>query len=95
MIHSKKISKLYQHVSSQDEGLDEIKTDIRLEKGVPHRHLRSIMEELIKSADKYIRMASSLTVGAGAGKSKLDKHRLKACKMHMVSLKLRNIDSYI
>ena len=34
--------------------------------------------------DTYTKMAASMTVGAGSGKTKLDKHRLKSCKANIV-----------
>lgn len=58
---------------------------IKDEHELSHRRLRGVMEEFEGGVDEYMRHASLLGVGSGAGKTNLDRHRLNYCKNTLVS----------
>ena len=70
----------------QDENLEEVRIGIKGESRNVHRKLRAALAELCAGCDTYTKMSSNLTIGAGSGKTKLDKHRLRSCKSHIVSV---------
>ena len=58
---------------------------IRNNDSLAHRRLKGTMDVLFQNCDTYLSVWPSLQAGAGAGKTKLDRHRLKTCKTHIVS----------
>ena len=57
---------------------------LREEHDSSHRRLRGVLGEFTAAIATYLRLAQSLTVGSGSGKTKLDKFRLKMCKTQLV-----------
>ena len=53
-----------------------------------HRRLRGVLGEFTGAIGSYLRLLGNLGVGAGSGKTKLDKFRLKMCKNQMVGVKM-------
>jgi len=49
------------------------------------------MDVLLQNCDAYLRLCVSLQAGAGAGKTKLDRYRLKTCRNHVVSFTDRTV----
>jgi hypothetical protein len=49
-----------------------------------HRRLRGVIEEFERGIDDYMRHVPLMGVGAGAGKTNLDRHRLNYCKNTLV-----------
>jgi len=58
---------------------------LRNSDSLAHRRLRGTMDVLLQNCDAYIGLYASLQAGSGAGKTKLDRYRLKTCKNHVVS----------
>ena len=50
---------------------------------------------VFSGCDVYMRMVSSLSVGAGSGKTKLDKHRIKSCEAQIVSYYFIKLESFL
>ena len=69
----------------QHDGLVDVKEMLRSSDPLTHRRLRGTMEVLLTNSDTYLGLYASLHAGSGAGKTKLDRYRLKTCKNHVVS----------
>lgn len=54
--------------------------------GGPEAHLRHVLEELSVGCTKYVQLNKSSSSSPGAGKTKLDKERMKLCQREIVSL---------
>lgn len=54
--------------------------------------LRTTLEELASSCLKYISITKENLTGAGSGKTKLDKERMKLCQREIVIKPSNNID---
>lgn len=69
---------------SQEEALHE--TGVLLEDEDPKAEvkLKSTLEELASGCLKYVAIAKNSSSGAGSGKTKLDKERMKLCQREMV-----------
>ncbi|ELU05062.1 hypothetical protein CAPTEDRAFT_184805 [Capitella teleta] len=63
-----------------EEGLEDTGQMIKNDHELSHRRLRGVIEEFEHGLDDYMRHAPLLGVGAGAGKTNLDRHRLNFCK---------------
>jgi len=69
----------------QYDGLTDVKEMLRSSDPLAHRRLKGTMDILIKNCDAYLTIHASLLAGSGAGKTKLDRYRLKTCKNYVVS----------
>ena len=74
--------------------MEDISQMLRSEHELTHRRLRAVLEEMEQGAEEYMRLSSSIGVGAGAGKTALDRHRVKYCRNHMVRL-LSKLDTLL
>jgi len=62
-----------------------VKEMLKIEDPLAHRRLKGTLDVVVQHCDEYIRMFPTLKAGAGAGKTYLDKHRMKACRKFVVS----------
>jgi hypothetical protein len=70
----------------QEEGLSEVHSLSELEDPNAEKVLRSILEELSISCSRFVSITKGNGSGAGLGRTKLDKERLKLCQREIVSL---------
>lgn len=61
---------------------------IKCEDPLAHRRLKGTMDVFLQHCDEYLRMYPGLQTGAGAGKTALDKHRMKSCRAFLVIILL-------
>ena len=59
---------------------------IKVDHESSHRRLRGVLGEFTAAIGNYLRLAGNLGIGAGSGKTKLDKFRMKMCKNQLVGL---------
>ena len=69
----------------QEEGLSEVHSLSELEDPNAEKMLRSVLEELSISCARFVSITKGNGSGAGMGKTKLDKERLKLCQREIVS----------
>jgi len=69
----------------QEEGLSEVHSFSELEDPNAEKMLRSVLEELSISCARFVSITKGNGSGAGMGKTKLDKERLKLCQREIVS----------
>lgn len=69
----------------QEEGLSEVHSLSELEDPNAEKMLRSVLEELSISCSRFVSITKGNGSGAGMGKTKLDKERLKLCQREIVS----------
>lgn len=77
-------------LSKQEEGLHE--TNLLIENDDPKAEvrLRSSLEELASGCLKYVAITKNSLAGAGSGKTKLDRERMKLCQREIVRGKCLN-----
>jgi hypothetical protein len=69
----------------QEEGLSEVHSLSELEDPNSEKMLRSVLEELSISCSRFVSITKGNGSGAGLGRTKLDKERLKLCQRETVS----------
>ncbi|RXN06259.1 otoferlin isoform X5 [Labeo rohita] len=67
-----------------EEGLNDVQEIIKTEKAYPERRLRGVLEELSTSCSRFVTLANKDQ--NLAGRTKLDKERLKSCMREMESM---------
>ncbi|XP_037541805.1 otoferlin [Nematolebias whitei] len=67
-----------------EEGLNDVQEIIKTEKAFPERRLRGVLEELSVGCSKYVTLANKDV--NQAGRTKLDRERLKSCMREMDSM---------
>ncbi|XP_031437276.1 otoferlin isoform X3 [Clupea harengus] len=67
-----------------EEGLNDVQEIIKTEKAYPERRLRGVLEELSTGCSRYITLANKDQ--SQAGRTKLDRERLKSCMREMESM---------
>jgi len=72
-------------IAVQNDGLTDVKEMLRSSDPLTHRRLKGAMDVLMQNCDTYLALHASLMAGSGAGKTKLDRYRLKTCKNYVVS----------
>ena len=55
------------------------------DEGQPERKLKEVLEQLLASCNEYLDTARTAFAGSTAGKTRLDKERLKLCAREIVS----------
>jgi hypothetical protein len=70
----------------QEEGLSEVHSLSELEDPNVEKMLRAVLEEMSISCARFVSITKGNGSGAGMGKTKLDKERLKLCQREIVSL---------
>uniref|UniRef100_A0A7N9AXD5 Otoferlin a n=1 Tax=Mastacembelus armatus TaxID=205130 RepID=A0A7N9AXD5_9TELE len=71
-------------VSQQEEGLNDVQEIIKTEKAFPERRLRGVLEELSVGCSRFVALANKDV--NQAGRTKLDRERLKSCMREMDSM---------
>uniref|UniRef100_A0A8C9XW07 Otoferlin a n=1 Tax=Sander lucioperca TaxID=283035 RepID=A0A8C9XW07_SANLU len=71
-------------VSGQEEGLNDVQEVIKTEKAFPERRLRGVLEELSVGCSRFVTLANKDV--NQAGRTKLDRERLKSCMREMDSM---------
>uniref|UniRef100_A0A668ACF7 Otoferlin a n=1 Tax=Myripristis murdjan TaxID=586833 RepID=A0A668ACF7_9TELE len=71
-------------VSAQEEGLNDVQEIIKTEKAFPERRLRGVLEELSTGCSRFVTLANKDV--SQAGRTKLDRERLKSCMREMDSM---------
>uniref|UniRef100_A0A4W6ERT2 Otoferlin a n=1 Tax=Lates calcarifer TaxID=8187 RepID=A0A4W6ERT2_LATCA len=71
-------------VSLQEEGLNDVQEVIKTEKAFPERRLRGVLEELSVGCSRFVTLANKDV--NQAGRTKLDRERLKSCMREMDSM---------
>uniref|UniRef100_A0A8D3C139 Otoferlin a n=1 Tax=Scophthalmus maximus TaxID=52904 RepID=A0A8D3C139_SCOMX len=74
----------YFFVPLQEEGLNDVQEVIKTEKAFPERRLRGVLEELSVGCSRFVTLANK-DVNL-AGRTKLDRERLKSCMREMDSM---------
>jgi hypothetical protein len=69
----------------QEEGLSEAHSLSELEDPNAEKLLRSVLEELSICCARFVSIMKGNGSGAGLGRTKLDKERLKLCQREIVS----------
>jgi otoferlin len=69
----------------QEEGLAESNLQIESESVNMEKTLKQTLDDLAFGCGKYLSISRSYTVGAAAGKTKLDRERMKLCIREIVS----------
>lgn len=72
----------YMHV--QEEGLNEVSFLIEDDDPGKEDKLKSVLDELSSSCNRYVNFTKGVGSGQGLGKTKLDKERIKLCLREMV-----------
>lgn len=54
------------------------------EDGSAEKSLKALLEDVSMSCAKYINITKGTSTGAGTGKTKLDKERMKLCQREIV-----------
>ncbi|KAI4500926.1 hypothetical protein M0802_004137 [Mischocyttarus mexicanus] len=67
-----------------EEGLTEIQQ--RIEDQAGEKLLKTVLDELSSSCNRYVGISKSSATGPGVGKTKLDKERMKLCQREMESI---------
>uniref|UniRef100_A0AAZ3P0W1 Otoferlin n=1 Tax=Oncorhynchus tshawytscha TaxID=74940 RepID=A0AAZ3P0W1_ONCTS len=67
-----------------EEGLNDVQEVIKTEKAYPERRLRGVLEELSTGCNRFVTLANKDQ--NQAGRTKLDKERLKSCMREMESM---------
>uniref|UniRef100_A0A4W5L2Q6 Otoferlin a n=1 Tax=Hucho hucho TaxID=62062 RepID=A0A4W5L2Q6_9TELE len=67
-----------------EEGLNDVQEVIKTEKAYPERRLRGVLEELSTGCNRFVTLANKNQ--NQAGRTKLDKERLKSCMREMESM---------
>ncbi|CAB1340033.1 unnamed protein product, partial [Coregonus sp. 'balchen'] len=67
-----------------EEGLNDVQEIIKTEKAYPERRLRGVLEELSTGCNRFVTLANKDQ--NQAGRTKLDKERLKSCMREMESM---------
>ncbi|XP_076129182.1 otoferlin isoform X2 [Alosa pseudoharengus] len=67
-----------------EEGLNDVQEIIKTEKAYPERRLRGVLEELSTGCSRYVTLANKDQ--SQAGRTKLDRERLKSCMREMDSM---------
>uniref|UniRef100_A0A8C4HNE2 Otoferlin a n=1 Tax=Dicentrarchus labrax TaxID=13489 RepID=A0A8C4HNE2_DICLA len=70
--------------SRQEEGLNDVQEIIKTEKAFPERRLRGVLEELSIGCSRFVMLANKDV--NQAGRTKLDRERLKSCMREMDSM---------
>lgn len=70
----------------QEESLHETGSLLENEDARAEVKLRTTLEELASGCMKYVAITKNSLTGAGTGKTKLDKERMKLCEREIVSL---------
>lgn len=72
----------------QEEGLGEVWSLMEEEDGSAERRLREVLEELVAACGQYLTLArgSSSSTTSSAGRTKLDKERMRLCQREIVSV---------
>lgn len=68
----------------QEEGLTEFQTVLEDDEGQPERKLREVLEALLGNCASYLTSIRASAAGSTAGRTRLDKERLKLCTREMV-----------
>ncbi|KAL0280303.1 UNVERIFIED_CONTAM: hypothetical protein PYX00_001638 [Menopon gallinae] len=77
MYNSNIISRI---VDRMEEGLSEVHSLMEAEDGTAEKALKALLEDVSMSCAKYINITKGTSTGAGTGKTKLDKERMKLCQ---------------
>lgn len=83
-----RIDSLFPH---QEEGLTEFQSILEEDEGQPERKLREVLEALLLNCQAYLTSVKTSAAGSTAGKTRLDKERLKLCTREVVSTILKSI----
>ncbi len=74
------------HLVLQEEGIADVNEMMKQERPFPERRLRGVLEDLATSCSKYGSLTQGKSSGgASAGRTKLDKERVKLCQREVVS----------
>ena len=69
----------------QEEGIADVNEMMKQERPYPERRLRGVLEELASACSKYGTLTQGKSGGgASAGRTKLDKERVKLCQREVV-----------
>lgn len=68
----------------QEEGLHETNSLMENEDARAEVKLRTTLEELASTCQKYVAITKNSQTGCGTGKTKLDKERMKLCEREIV-----------
>ena len=75
-----------QMIFSQEEGIADVNEMMKQERPYPERRLRGVLEELASACSKFGTLTQGKSGGgASAGRTKLDKERVKLCQREVVS----------
>ena len=74
-------------LSLQEESIADVNEMMKQERPYPERRLRGVLEELASACSKYGTLTQGKSGGgASAGRTRLDKERVKLCQREVVSI---------